>query len=147
MLTYDELNEQNHKITELSNVLVYLFKDRSMCDSETTCDLFFNFMGKVNQHLADVDHLYHGLLSDESKDVNNSANMFMSGEQELKKIISKYMKRWCNKGKHELRIRDHQEFVKDTQEVFNMVLARIQDETEKLYPLVREIRGDERVAA
>ena len=30
MITYEELNAANHKITELSNVLLYLFRDRSM---------------------------------------------------------------------------------------------------------------------
>jgi hypothetical protein len=33
MITYDELNTQNDSITELSNVLLYLFKERSMCDT------------------------------------------------------------------------------------------------------------------
>ncbi len=147
MITFDELNTQNHKITELSNVLLYLFSDRSMCDTETACTLFFNYIEKVKDHLGVVDHLYANLLTDEDQNVNNVARLFMSGEQEIKKIISQYVKKWCKRNKHELVIRDYSKFMEDTQEVFDIVLSRIQDETEKLYPLVREIRGDSKHAA
>ena len=44
MVTYDELNTQNHKITELSNVLRYLLADRAMCDTEATCKLFYEYL-------------------------------------------------------------------------------------------------------
>jgi hypothetical protein len=147
MITFDELNTQNHKITELSNVLLYLFEDRSMCDTESACNLFFKYIERVTEHLTDVDHLYAVLLTDKNQEVNNIANRFMSGEQEIKRIIAKYVKTWCNKKRQELVIADHDKFLKDTQEIFHMILARIQDETEKMYPLVREIRGDEKHAA
>jgi len=147
MTTFDKLNEQNHKLTELSNVLLYLFQDRSMCDSETACTLFYNFMDKFNEHMGLVDHLYQGLLSDKEQKANNTARLFMSGEQELKRIIGQYTKKWCKKSRQELRVADHERFTKDTEELFQMVLSRIQDETEHLYPLVREIRGDSKTAA
>ena len=147
MITFDELNTENHKLTELSNVLLYLFEDRAMCDTETVCNLFFNYIDKVKSHLEQVDHLYAGLLADSDQDVNNVARRFMSGEQEIKKLISSYVKRWCNKQRHELIIRDYDRFLDDTRGMFDMVLARVQDETEKLYPLVREIRGDAQRAA
>lgn len=147
MITFDELNRENHKLIELSNVLLYLFEDRSMCDTETVCNLFFSYIGKVKNHLEQVDHLYAGLLADGNQDVNNVARRFMSGEQEIKKLISSYVKRWCNKQNHELIIGDYNRFLEDTEGMFHMVLARVQDETEKLYPLVREIRGDKQRAA
>lgn len=141
MITFEELNTENHKITELSNVLLYLFADRAMCDTDTACVLFYNYIEKVKEHLSAVDHLYPSLLSDRDKKVNYVANNFMSGEQEIKKIISQYIKKWCNKNKTALVIGDHDAFLKDTKEVFHMVLNRIQDETERLYPLVREIKS------
>lgn len=147
MITFDELNTQNHKITELSNVLLYLFCDRAMCDTETACNLFFNYIEKVQGHLDVVDHLYANLLTDQDQNVNNVARLFMSGEQEIKKIITQYVKKWCNKTKHELIINDYDKFIDDTKEIFELVLSRIQDETEKLYPLVREIRGNSKHAA
>lgn len=147
MTRFDALNAENHKITELSNVLIYLFEERSMCDTETVCSLFFGYIEKVREHLEHVDHLYAGLLADSNQDVNNVARRFMSGEQEIKKIISSYVRRWCDKGRHELRIADHERFLRDTREIFDMTLARIQDETEKLYPLVRELAEDAQRAA
>ena len=147
MITFDELNTQNHQITELSNVLLYLFKDRSMCDTDTACNLFFNYMDKVKDHLNVVDQLYTVLLQDQNQELHNGANNFMSGEQEIKKIIAQYTKEWCNKKKHAVVIADHEKFLKETGEVFNMILSRIQDETEKLYPLVRKVRGDSKHAA
>ena len=87
MITFDELNSQNHQITELSNVLLYLLKDRSMCDTDTACSLFFSYMDKVRDHLAVVDQLYTTLLQDQRQEVHKVANNFMSGEQEIKKIM------------------------------------------------------------
>ncbi|MGB5606679.1 MAG: hypothetical protein WBN51_09160 [Gammaproteobacteria bacterium] len=147
MATFDELNTQNHKLTELSNVLLYLFQDRAMCDTETACTLFYNFMDKFNEHMGLVDHLYQGLLSDKEQKVNNTARLFMSGEQELKRIITQYTKKWCKKNRQELRLADHDRFTKDTEELFQMVLSRIQDETERLYPLVREVQGSSKTVA
>lgn len=147
MITFDELNSQNHQITELSNVLLYLLKDRSMCDTDTACSLFFSYMDKVRDHLAVVDQLYTTLLQDQRQEVHKVANNFMSGEQEIKKIMARYSKDWCDKKKRAVVIADHQRFLKDTREVFDMILSRIQDETEKLYPLVRELRGDSKFAA
>jgi len=54
---------------------------------------------------------------------------------------------WCKRKTHELVIGDHPRFLADTQEIFDMVLARIRDETEKLYPLVRKTQGDTEYAA
>jgi len=75
------------------------------------------------------------------------ARLFMSGEQEIKRIIAKYTRKWCNKNHSALKVAEYEAFKHETQEVFQLILARIQDETEKLYPTVREIRGDSQNAA
>lgn len=141
MTSYEELNEQNHKITELSNVLSVLIKDRSLCDSETCCNLFYNYMDRVNEHMHNVDaNLYTDLLKNKSHDANNVANNFMSGSQEIKRIMKSYVRKWCNKSKKELSIGGHHDdFLKETDEMFEMVLNRVQDEMEHLYPMVRKI--------
>lgn len=145
MITFDELNAQNHEITELSNVLLYLFADRAMCDTKTANELFFRYFEKVGHHLDAVDHLYPVLLGAPDQQINNVAGNFMSGEQEIKRILVQYVKRWSSKKKHEILIGNYQEFLRDTKTLFNMVLNRIQDETEHLYPLVR--RATEKKAA
>ena len=44
-------------------------------------------------------------------------------------------------------IGDHREFLEETDEVFDLILNRIQDEIEQLYPLIRTIKGDAQQAA
>ncbi len=142
MTNFEELYEQNHKITELSNVLSILINDRSMCDTDTCCSLFYNYMEQVNQHMQNVDsNLYSHLLKDSSQDANNMANNFMSGSQEIKRIMKSYVRKWCEHKKQELSIGkdQHDTFIKDTEEMFEMILSRVQDEMEHLYPMVRKI--------
>ena len=89
MITYEELNEQNHRITELSNVLHYLFKDRSMCDTGSCCDLFYRYVDLVKEHIEVVDkEMYRDLLSSPDDKVTNVAKNFMSGSVEIKKILT-----------------------------------------------------------
>ena len=147
MITFDELNAQNHELTELSNVLLYLFADRAMCDTKTACELFFQYFEKVGQHLEAVDHLYPALLRAPDQEINNVAKNFMSGEQEIKRILARYVKNWSDKKKHELVIKNYGEFLRDTGALFDMVLNRVQDETEHLYPLVRRIHTARRKVA
>jgi hypothetical protein len=148
MITYDELHDENHKITELSNILLYLFRERSMCDTGTCCELFHRFTDKVKEHIDLVDHnLYNKLLTHDDHEVQLLARNFMSGSQEIKKIIADYMKTWCPRAQSgSLAIADHDRFIKDSEEMFELILERIQNETEKLYPLVRELSGDMRKA-
>jgi hypothetical protein len=143
MITYEELNEQNHRITELSNVLHYLFRDRSMCDTGSCCDLFYRYVDLVKQHIETVDkEMYRDLLSSPDDKVSNIAKNFMSGSIEIKKILKEFMHRWCPaaKKKGALHIKDHANFLQDTDELFEIILQRIQDETEHLYPLVRSLQ-------
>ena len=144
MITYDELHNENHKITELSNVLLYLFKERSMCDTVTCCELFQRYVDKVKHHIELVDkNLYSSLLTHEDHEIQKMARNFMSGSQEIRKIMAAYTKQWCpRKNIESLDISDHDRFLRETEEMFGLVLDRIQDETEKLYPLVRELAGD-----
>ena len=43
------------------------------------------------------------------------------------------------KNRQQLKVYDHEKFKQETQELFKMVLSRIRNETELLYPLVRDI--------
>ena len=142
MITYKELNEQNHRITELSNVLNYLFKDRSMCDTMSCCELFNNYVTLVNDHIDLVDkNMYSPLLASSDEKIKNVAKNFMSGSVEIKKILREFSKHWCPiKNKSGLKIRDHAQFLDATEEMFDIVLKRILDETEHLYPLVRSLK-------
>ena len=147
MVAFDELHSQNHKLIESSNVLMYLLKERSMCDTETACGLLYSFIDSLNNHMNTVDSLYQALLSDKEPSTNNTARMFMSGEQELKRIIKQYTKKWCVKNSQQLRIANHDQFTRDTVDLFELVLTRIQNETEHLYPLVKVTIENQKHAA
>lgn len=141
MVSYEKLNEQNHKITELSNILSVLTQDRLLCDSETCSKLFYEFMNQVKEHIQEVDsNMYLDLLKHPDQEVNNIANNFMSGSQEIKRIMKRYERKWCNKRKQEINIgAQHDKFLSETDEMFDMILGRIQGEMEHLYPTVRKI--------
>lgn len=142
MISYKELNEQNHRITELSNVMRYLLKDRSMCDTDTCCELFHRYVDMVQEHIDTVEkNMYSDLLRSSDERANNTVKNFMSGSVEVKKIINEFTKQWCPvKSSGVLKIKDHDEFLHDTDRLFDLVLQRILDETEHLYPLVRNIK-------
>ncbi len=144
MINYESLYEQNHKITELSNILTTLIQDRSICDTETCCKLFYEYMDLVDDHIHNVDsNLYTPLLRASSSEANNVANNFMSGSQEIKRIMNRYTKKWCNKKDHGLSIgAKHDEFLAQTDDMFDMILTRVQNEMEHLYPMVRKVSDD-----
>jgi len=148
MVTFDELHQQNHKITELTNILQHLLGDRSLCDSEVTCNLFFDYVNAVKEHLAVTDsEMYSKLLGAGDQRMSNIANRFMGGSREINRIFSAYLKRWCKLRSKQLVIREYESFMQDTQEMFDMVLDRIQSETEHLYPAVRKVTGGAREVA
>lgn len=143
MITYDDLNAQNDRITELSHVLHKLLSDRGLCDAKVTCDLFFQYVENVQEHLQLEDrHIYRQMLTHRDQGVRNTATKFMSGQVEIKRVFASYLRKWCKKRGQELRISDYQQFARETDEMFELVLNRIQDESEHLFPLLRKITGE-----
>ena len=112
-----------------------------MCDTKSCCDLFYNYVDQVKKHIDTVDtNMYSDLLNSNDEKTSNAAKNFMSGSVEIKKILKDFSKRWCDgKNKNTLKIKDHQAFLKETNQVFDIILQRLLDETEHLYPLVRSI--------
>ncbi len=149
MTMFAQLHSQNHKITELSNVFLYLIQDRAMCDTEIACNIFLDYAKAVREHIELVDRkLCKELISHPDQAVKNTANRFLSGSSEIKRIFSAYLKQWCSEAKRELTIKNHYDaFVADTHQMFNLVLDRIERETEHLYPLIRRVEGHEQRAA
>lgn len=141
MLSFDELHNQSHKISELSNVLQYLLKDRAMCDAGVCCELFQRYMNELTNHIDLVEReVYPVLLRGGGAQEGNNVSNFMNGSQEIKKIIKQYTQHWCEKGARSFHIKDHDTFYNETDELFEMVLQRLQDEAEKLYPAVRRMQ-------
>lgn len=148
MVSFQDVHLQNDKITELSNVFLYLVQDRAMCDTQIACDLFFDYSQKVKEHIELVDKKMCGrLISSPDLTVRNTADRFLSGSTEIKKIFAEYLKDWCMGKQRQLAVGDHETFLKDTEEMFSIVMNRIQRETEHLYPLVRSLDDGGQLAA
>lgn len=145
MIKIEQLNKQNFKIKELSSVLEYLIKNKEMCNTETTCDLFMDYAEQVTDHLyLEEREVYRYLLNNEDVSVRNITKDFFSGSIEIKKVFNEYLGRWCKNKK--LRVIKHQEFIKDSEEIFNLVLNRVDAETQILYPMVRQALGEKMAA-
>ena len=143
MVAFAQLHDQNHKITELSNVFLYLVRDRAMCDTDVACNVFFDLTNLVKEHTELVDRELCGkLISHPDQVVRNTADRFLSGSTEIKRIFASYVKDWCAQTRRALTISDHPTFVEDTEQMFGLVMDRIQRETEHLYPLIRKLEGE-----
>jgi hypothetical protein len=79
--------------------------------------------------------------------VKNTADRFLSGSSEIKRIFADYLKQYCSEKRRALTIKDYETFVDDTNQMFDLVLDRIQRETEHLYPLIRRLEGQEQQIA
>lgn len=133
--TLQQCQKENNNLTELSQVLSHLISDPSLCNTKVTQNLFLDYVEKVKQHMASEERkLYGSLLIHQQAHVKNTASMFLAGSCEIKRIFSRYTKRWCRNS--ELRLKQHDRFVAETHEMFEMIRQRIQDEKKKLYPLV-----------
>ena len=130
------LHQQVNDITELNNVLRTLITDRFLCDSNITTELFFRYTDAVKHHLTNTESgIFSQLLTSSDDQTYTTVERFMDGSREIKLIFSRYTKKWCKK--NNLVIKDHDDFLKETTKVFDLVLRRLQDETENLYPLVQ----------
>ncbi len=145
MVSFKELNEQNHKIVERTKIILYMIQERTICDTDVTCDLFFDLMDMVKAHM-DVEEreLYKSMLTHRDHNIKQTAENFLSGSAEIKRVYKQYMKRWCH-NKH-LRIKDHNRFVQETEELFEVFQIRMIDEVEKFYPVVRSVYGEQMAA-
>ena len=130
------LHQQVNDITELNNILRTVLEDRFLCDSNITAELFVRYTDAVQHHLKNTESgIFSQLLTNSDDETITTVERFMNGAREIKLIFAEYTKKWCkNKS---LQIKDHDEFLSETEKVFDLVLRRLLDETENLYPLVQ----------
>ncbi len=145
MVSFKELNEQNHKIAERTKIILYMIQDRAICDTDVTCDLFFDLTDKIKKHM-DIEEreLYKDMLTHPDRNIKKTAENFLSGSAEIKRVFKQYMKRWCHH--KNLRIKNHAQFVTETEDLFELIQIRMINETEKFYPVVRSVYGEQMAA-
>lgn len=141
-IDFSRLHEQNHRITELSNILSHLLGDRSFCDNTVTCELFFRYVECVSEHLqATDDQPCKQLLEANNQHSRNIAGLFKRGSRSINRMFEAYLEKWYDVETKRLDIRDYKRFEAETRHLFQIVLERIEDETEQLYPSVRLVNG------
>ena len=145
MIEIDHLNEQNHEIAELTKVLSFMITDREICDTNILNQLFFDYIRKVTEHLQlEEKNLYQPLMMHNSNTTRQVANRFLSGSGEIKRVFKQYQRRWW---RHNLLyIKNHDKFISDSNDMFDMVFDRIVDTAEHLYPVVRDVMDEKEFA-
>ena len=148
MIDLSELHAQNHRLTEISNVLLYLARDRALCDTDTARQLFLDYVKESQQHLERVDRLVKKrMLAASDPCTQNLARKITADSSFLRHTIQDYRAHWSDERQKPMHIRDHHDFVSDTRDLFDLFLDRIQRETELLYPLLRNLDKTGRIAA
>ena len=108
------LNQQNHEITEISNVFLYLIQDRSLCDTEVACRLFSSFGERVQAHLEEVDLLVkHHLLTHSDPWARNLARKLVAQSALLRRNLADYRGCWSKPGRSCLHVADQATFLTD----------------------------------
>ena len=105
-------------------------------NARTAYELLCDLSDKVKEHLSAEDRgLYPSLLIHEDPTVKSIAWGFISGERPLRKTFDDYYKKWL---KHcDFNFTD--EFLAETNEVFDMLADRIAREEQVLFPKLVEI--------
>ena len=148
MIDLSELHAQNHRLTEITNVLLYLARDRAVCDTDTARVLFLDYVSESRQHLEQVDRLVkRRMLAAADPFVQNLARKLTADSSFLRHAIQEYREHWSDERERPLHIKDHGEFVDDTRDLFELFLERIQRGTELLFPLLRRLDGGRQIAA
>lgn len=134
MINIDELRKENQEVIHLSEVLSALIPHSQLRNNPIFCELLARFSDKVKVHLSHEDHtLYSGLLTHSDKKLRDTATLFLGNTRELKRLFTGYAKQWCHPSPD---ARDHENFVKETLDMFRIIRDRIRMEEEQLFPIL-----------
>lgn len=134
MIPLTELKQQHQEIGELIQVLSILLHDKSVRHTQTVFKLFEQLFTKLNHHLElEGKTLYPELITHEDKAVKEVATRFLSGTRSISKFFTRYIKdchHWqtCTD--------DNDDFIQETEEVFDFLRKRIKAEEEEFFPLI-----------
>jgi hemerythrin-like domain-containing protein len=136
MIPLDTLKQQHEEIKELLNVLSLLIPDEQARKSRIVEGLLKDLAKKVGDHLAlEDDTLYKELLVHPDPNLQRTARNFLSGSHELRRLFTNYVQHACKPAsKH----KECEEFVKESEELFELLEQRVQIEESKFYPLAEK---------
>ena len=139
MYTLDELKKQNQEITQLCEVLAVLVEHPHLHNNPVVCELMSRFKEKVWLHLVFEDNtLYQELARHDDETTRRIVQEFHDSARALKKRFSTYLRRWCQP---EVSDSEHEELLRESREIFNLIRNRVQYEDEHIFPLLEGAAG------
>ncbi len=139
MYTLDELKKQNQEITQLCEVLAVLVEHPHLHNNPVVCELMSRFKEKVWLHLVFEDNtLYQELARHDDETTRRVVQEFHDSARALKKRFSTYLRRWCQP---EVSDSEHEELLRESREIFNLIRNRVQYEDEHIFPLLEGAAG------
>ncbi len=145
MILYDQIKQQHKEIKELTFILKLLIEDQSFAQMETTCNLFFSYSNKVDNYFKTIEtSVYKHMLVHSDQNVKKTAYRFMAGSCGIKRIFNQYKRTWCHNKK--LRVKNYARFVQESEDIFKLIMQRINDEAIHLYPVIKEISNKKKMA-
>jgi len=136
MIPIEEMKQQHEDICELLSVLSLLVPDETARKTRIVEGLFSDLAKQVGKHLTlEEGTLYKELLVYDDPEIQRAARNFLSGSNELKRIFSGYIRNACLSGQKQ---NECSAFVKETEDIFNLLRQRIQIEEDRFYPLAEK---------
>ena len=130
------LQQENRDMADLELVLGELIGKPELRSNPVFCELLERFVTGINAHLSHESRsVYRELLNHADQKTNDVASQFISNTHELQKIIGSYTKRWC---KASPSAKNREQFMDETQEVFQLLNDRIKMENTHLFPVLQE---------
>lgn len=136
MIGIYDFKSENFEILALCQVNQVLIQDVNLRENPIVCELLDRFIDQVGAHLSHEDReVYHDLLEKHTPEAKQLANQFIENGRELKLILKSFKKDWCRK----IHTADkHTNFLKDAEEVIELVKSRIRYEEEKIFPVFQK---------
>ena len=134
MNTLDKFREEHKELTTMISDLRMMLtpeqlriKPSAKASQQLLCDLF----DKIVDHLhAEDEDVYPDLLVHEDKKIKSMAWGFLSGEHSLRNMVNSYQRKWLKDCDYEFS----NEFLKETNEIFDLLVDRIDREEKVLFP-------------
>lgn len=134
MLSAEKIKRENEEIMDLTTALAVLIEHPELHGNKVVCELLDRFSSRVHAHLKNESRsLYQDLLAKPDPKTRAILSQFVDNSQELKKLCSKYSRKWCQPT---VAQGDTEQFLGDTRDIFHLVRQRIQLENDRLLPLL-----------
>lgn len=134
MYTLDELKKQNREIDALLELLSAIKEHENLRTNPFVCELVSRFNEKVWMHLVfEESTIYSELQKHHNPDMKQIFEQFNQSARQIRKHFTHYVKHWCSTGSQP---RDHDAFVEESEQIYQLMRDRIRFENEEVFPLV-----------